>query len=79
MWAAVMIAVLSSSIIGRKTDTGALHIMVIGYVLTFGGLLVIGVIKYRRYKHGYFYTVIASAVTGIGAGILVNSFFDWLY
>ena len=76
-FAVVTIAVLSYLVIRANTDTGTLHI--IGYVLTFSGILGIGVIKYRQYKHGFYYTAIAAVVTAIGAGILVSAFFDWLY
>lgn len=68
---------VSVPIIRASTDTNTLHI--IGYALTFSGLLGIGVNKYRRYKHGYFYTVIAAAVTGIGVAILASAFIDLLY
>ncbi len=70
-------AVLSYLVIRANTDTGILHI--IGCVLTFSGILGVGVIKYRRYKHGFYYTAIALTVMAPGIGILFDAFFDWLY
>ena len=68
---------LSSTIIGANNDTGSIDI--IGYVLTFSGIVGFVVIKYRRYKHGFYYNAIALVITATGAGILFVAFFDWLY
>lgn len=77
-FATATIAVLSAHLlISAKIDTGVLHI--IGFVLTFSGILGMGVVKYRRYKHGYYYNAFALTVLAPGIGILSNAFFDWLY
>ncbi len=77
-FATATIAVLSSYlVISANIDTGVLHI--IGFVLTFSGILGMGVIKYRQYKHGFYYNAIALTVMAPGIGILFNAFFDWLY
>ena len=76
-FAIVTIAVPSYLVIRANTDTGTLHIF--GYVLTFSGILGIGVIKYRRYKHGFYFGAIAWAVALPGISILFEAFFDWLY
>ena len=76
-FAIATIAVLSYLVIKANTDTGTLH--AIGYVLTFSGILGMGVIKYRQYKHGFYYRAIAAAVAAPGISILFEAFFDWLY
>lgn len=60
---------LPGSIFGGKIDTGTPHITAIGYLLAFGGVLTVGVIKHRQHKRGFFFGAIMSVITGNDAAV----------
>ena len=76
-FAVVIMVGVSALIISAPIDSDTVYI--IGNVLMFSGIFGLGEIRYKRCKYLFYCIAFAATVTGIGGGILVSAFFDWLH
>ena len=76
-FAVVIIAGVCALIISAKVDSDILR--TVSSVIIVSVLIALGEINYKRYKYLFYRIVFAAIATGIGGGILVGAFIDWLY